>query len=58
MQAYQVGGCCQQLGPEIRVAQPGVATEVVGGVCLVVRSECLGQAHERGGESEAWKVSD
>lgn len=32
MQAYQVGGCCQQLGPEIRVAQPGVAAEVVGGL--------------------------
>lgn len=32
MQAHQVGGCCQQLGPEIRVAQPGVTAEVVGGM--------------------------
>ena len=32
MQARQVGGCCQQLGPEIRVAQPGETAQVVGGM--------------------------
>lgn len=34
MQACQVGGCCQQLRPEIRVAQPGNLAEVVGGMSI------------------------